>query len=96
MGNTDLTPYEREELRIVTLAYLAQRNTAAFTAAQIAPILRRRRAVDFLFKDDDVESALVFLDGKEWTQVVPSDFGASQPRRVTSAGVLEAERRGLC
>jgi hypothetical protein len=92
----ELTQGEREELRMVVLAYLAQRNTAAFTAAQVAPILRRRRAVDFLFDDQAVESAMTFLDGQKWTEPIPSDFGASMPRKVTSAGVLEAERRGLC
>ena len=93
---TNLTPAEREELRMVMLAYLAQRNTAAFTSAQVAPILRRRRAVDFLFTDQDIESAMTFLDGQKWTQVIPSSFGGSMPRKVTSEGVLEAERRGLC
>ena len=94
--NPELSSSEREELRMVLLAYLAQRNTAAFTSAQIAPILRRRRAVDFLFTDQDVESALVFLDGQCWTRPIPSQFGGSMPRQVTSQGVLEAERRGLC
>ena len=94
--NTELTPAEREELRMVLLAYLAQRNTAAFTAAQVAPVLRRRRSVDFPFVDQDIESAMTFLDGQKWTEVIESRFGASVPRKVTSAGVLEAERRGLC
>lgn len=94
--DTELTPLEREELRMVALAYLAQRNTAAFTAAQVAPILRRRRSVDFLFADQDIESAMTFLDGQKWTEVIESDFGSSMPRKVTSQGVLEAERRGLC
>lgn len=93
---TPLTPLEREELRMVVLAYLAGRNMAAFTAAQMAPILRRRRAVDFPFNDEDVESALVFLAGQRWCAPMPSEFGASKPYQVTSEGVLEAERRGLC
>lgn len=91
-----LSPAQREDLRMVTLAYLAARNTAAFEASQIAVTLRRRRAVDFPFADADVESALKFLDGQRWTEPIQSDFGPSAPRQVTSAGVLEAERRGLC
>ena len=81
---------------MVVLAYLAQRNTAAFTAEQVTPILRRRRAVDFPFDEQNVESAMTFLDGQQWTMVMPSSFGPSVPRKVTSAGVLEAEHRGLC
>ena len=78
------------------LAFLATCNSSAFTAGQLAPMLRRRRSVSFPFTDDDVESALVFLQGNGWTQVVFSEFGGSKPYQVTSMGVLEAERRGFC
>jgi len=94
--NTELTALEREELRMVVLGYLAPRNPGAFTAAQIAPILRRRRAVDFPFADQDVLGALSFLSDKRWAVSVSSDFGVSESFRVTADGILEAERRGLC
>jgi hypothetical protein len=93
---TELTALEREELRMVVLGYLAPRNPGAFTAAQIAPILRRRRAVDFPFADQDVLGALSFLSDKKWAVSVSSDFGISESFRVTADGILEAERRGLC
>ena len=91
-----LSPAQREDLRMVTLGYLAARNTGAFPLDMIAQTLRRRRAVDFIFTDQDVDSALVFLSGKEWAKVQFSGFGAGSAWQVTSAGVLEAERRGLC
>jgi len=91
-----LTPAQREDIRIVTLGYLAARNTAAFDADQITQILKRRRAVDFPFVPADVESALTFLDGQGWTALQVSPFGVSRPRMATTQGVLEAERRGLC
>jgi hypothetical protein len=93
---TELTPEEREELRMVVLGYLAPRNPGAFTPAQIAPILRRRRAVDFPFTDQDVLCALSFISDKKWAVCMASDFGLSQAFRATADGILEAERRGLC
>jgi len=94
--STILNAHEREDLRLSALAFLAACNTNAFTAGQLAAILRRRKAVEFVFTDADVESALVFLDGQKWATPLESQFGASKPRQATSAGVLEAERLGLC
>jgi len=93
---TLLTAPEREDLRMATLAYLATCNTAAFTSGQLAPILRRRRAVGFPFTDGDMDGALAFLEGQGWTRGIDSGFGGSRAYQVTSPGVLEAERRGFC
>lgn len=93
---SNLSASEREDLRIAMLGFLATCNACAFTAGQLAPILRRHRSVAFPITDADVESALIFLDGQKWTMLLQSDCGASMSHQITSAGVLEAERRGLC
>ena len=93
---TDLKPSEREDLRNVVLGYLAARQTGAFDAAQIRATLLRRRDLDFAPTVADVEAAVSFLLDKGFAKLQPSDMGAYTPSQATSAGVAEAERRGLC
>lgn len=85
----------RELLRDKILARLSRRQAFSYTADAIARALRDRALVDFDPDLADVESACVFLAGTGWLTSTPHPAGSTRLYQATSAGVLEAERRGL-
>lgn len=89
-----LTLQQREDLRIAILGWLAARQSLAYDSAAIRRFLRNKQALDFEFSPEDVSSALVFLKDPGYVVMIQGDLGASQHWTATSAGVLEAERKG--
>ena len=89
-----LTLAQREDLRIAILGWLAARHPLSYDPAAIRLHLRRKQALDFDPTPEDISSALVFLKDPGFVVMVQGDLGASQHWSATSAGVLEAERKG--
>lgn len=87
---------EREILRKSVVGYLAVRQGLKFAASSIRRSIASRGLVDFTIFDADVEQALQFAKGFGWVAESNSDVGASVYWESTSAGVLEAERKGWC
>jgi hypothetical protein len=90
-----LTPQQREELRIAILAYLAARHPLAFHREAIRDSMLRRQLVDFLFDNDAAESALSLLLDMKLITPQTEALGTTKYYAASSAGLLEAERRGI-
>lgn len=87
-----MTQRQIEDLRTAALDYLAQRQQLSFDPMQVRRGLLVNRMVDFKPDDADVAVALLFLQGKGWVTLTPSDMGATKYARATSEGVLASER----
>lgn len=82
----------REECRIEVLRYLALRTPLAFDA----PTIRRKLRMDGgEWTDAEVEVAAQFLVGyaPALVEIVPEALGATKRYKVTTAGIIEYERR---
>jgi hypothetical protein len=91
----ELDQTNRELLRDAILGYLAVRQGLRFTAGAIMRGLRGRNLIDFAATEQDVFTALVFLEGLRFVSRTSHPTGASIEWQVESEGVLHAERNGL-
>ena len=89
-----MTQEDRELLRQAVVGYLAARQGLEFTSGAIKRSIVSRGGVDFPVDDQDVEQALEFGADRKWLNKRDSDVGATVYWRVTSEGVLTAERKG--
>lgn len=90
-----LTAQQKEELRIAILAYLAARHPIAFGQEAIRKTILRRQLVDFQFDSDAAESALSLLLDMKMITPQTEALGTTKYYAASSAGLLDAERRGL-
>ena len=89
-----LNQQEREILRQTIAGFLATRSAVSFSCDSIHRSITKREYVDFKIEVNDVESALVFLEGLKYAKKEPSGMGATLYWSATSEGVLASERNG--
>ena len=93
-GN-EMTPQQKEELRIVLLTVLAERHPLAFNAESIRNTLIRRGVLDFAFSAQDAESALTVLEGLQLISRAVESLGSTRHWSASAQGMIEAERKGM-
>jgi hypothetical protein len=81
-----------ELLRLSVREYLALRATAAFTLDTITRMINLRGLLDEKASREDVQAALVFLEGLEQVKSFYDDLGSTKNWQITSKGVLAHER----
>jgi hypothetical protein len=91
---TNLTPAQREDLRVALHAFLAARHPAAFEPRAIALMLKRRPVLDFAPDESDIYAACEYLVSSGNAAMDFGEHGASRHYSATAAGVVEAERKG--
>ena len=87
------TQIEREELRRLTLAYLAQRQTLEFRVEAITRGLNREHGGTWT--DEDTEGALAFLAGAGWVAAVERALVRTRSWQATTGGVVAHEKGAL-
>ncbi len=89
----ELSPVQKNELRLAVLRVLAVRHPSALTARQIAH--RAAAEVDFAIRETDVVSALELLRSltPPDAEAIPDPLGATLYWRATGNGVIALERR---
>jgi len=83
---------DRELLRKGTLRFLAERFRLALDVGQIVRLMEVRHYVDVDFDSQDVEQALVVLEGEEFVKSITEQFGATVYYQITGKGIVANER----
>lgn len=83
-----MTSDQKEELRRLSLGFLAKRSACAFNCFSVREGIRR----DMACTEEEVEETLLFLKSSGLIDEVPNKLGARRYYQANAHGILSHER----